>query len=268
MHPVAALIQDIQPSACLLIPTCTTAPAADSWQPGILSFQLVISGQIPTTPWCEKEETILRRGGLICVAPGGASTRRYDVARKHLSFHVHNGEVLIQLFQRQAHDDPGFAHQETWYFPAPSALIELSQLLTRGFREKLDEECLKKLALSLHLMLLHYLQHEPTDALSKAQTWLRDHAHEDLDRNDLADYLDCHPDHVTRIFRQAHLSFADERKRLRCERVCDLLLNERLSLAEIAEQCGFNSETYLIRSFRQIYGCTPGVWRRRHDWAE
>jgi AraC family transcriptional regulator len=49
----------------------------------------------------------------------------------------------------------------------------------------------------------------------------------------------------------------------RVDRARDLMTHSRLSLADIAAQCGFADQSALNRSFKQIHGVTPGTWRRR-----
>ncbi len=260
---ILALLEGLPRGNSLVVPRVVGRPRAESWIPAGVSFQLVLSGQIPTTPWHTTEESILKRGDLICCAGGAASTRRYDVARQHLAFGINAGQLDVSLFQRAANDAPGFAHKQHWQRPAPRACLELGQLIDRSFKQGLDLESIKHLSLCFVPILKNELAKQQTSQFDKAMQWLREHACADLDRSDLAAYLHCHPDHVSRLFKQANgSSFAEERKRLRCERVCSLLANQSLSLADIATQCGFNSETYLIRSFKQIYGRTPGDWRR------
>jgi len=48
----------------------------------------------------------------------------------------------------------------------------------------------------------------------------------------------------------------------RVERAKDLMTNSRLSLADIAIQCGFADQSALNRSFKRMHGVTPGIWRR------
>jgi len=44
-----------------------------------------------------------------------------------------------------------------------------------------------------------------------------------------------------------------------------LLTHTHLSLATIAERCGFNSAEYLSVAFRRAHGCPPGEFRRRRQ---
>jgi AraC-like DNA-binding protein len=50
---------------------------------------------------------------------------------------------------------------------------------------------------------------------------------------------------------------------LRVEKAKDLMINTRLSLADIAAGCGFADQSAFNRSFKRIQGISPGMWRRR-----
>jgi AraC-like DNA-binding protein len=48
----------------------------------------------------------------------------------------------------------------------------------------------------------------------------------------------------------------------RMDAVKHLLLTSRLTLAEIAVECGFADQSALNRSFRRVLGESPGAWRK------
>lgn len=49
---------------------------------------------------------------------------------------------------------------------------------------------------------------------------------------------------------------------LRIQKACELLKESGLSISEIAEKCGFESSSFFIKKFKEIQGCTPGMYRR------
>jgi AraC-like DNA-binding protein len=69
--------------------------------------------------------------------------------------------------------------------------------------------------------------------------------------------------HFTRLFTAAEgLSPADYLRHVRVEAAARLLQTSRLSLDEIATQCGFNDGAYLAKVFRRAFGMTPTAFRR------
>ena len=254
--------------SCMLIPSAEPGIdlGAHAWVPGVLSFQFVLSGQIPTTPWHQTEEHILRRGALLCCAAGASSVRRYNVARRHLAFSLIQNQLHVHLYQRRATDPPASAQSQQWQLPVSQAFQQLNQLIEAGFRERFSEDFLLQLMHCVPETLRHCLRQARQPHLRHIREWMTEHLTEDLSRDDLAQYLGCHPDHVTRLFReQLHSSFALERKRMRCALACDVMSVQKLSLRAVAQQCGFSSEQYLIRSFRELFGCTPRQWLQRQQ---
>jgi AraC-like DNA-binding protein len=62
------------------------------------------------------------------------------------------------------------------------------------------------------------------------------------------------------MFRQTPHRFM---MRLRLQAACRLLQDSALSIAEVADDCGFPDQNYFSRQFRQIVGMTPSAYRRR-----
>ena len=52
---------------------------------------------------------------------------------------------------------------------------------------------------------------------------------------------------------------------LRVEHALKLLMEDNLSIAEIAEKTGFGSATYMTRVFKQKLGITPGTYKQKQD---
>jgi len=72
-----------------------------------------------------------------------------------------------------------------------------------------------------------------------------------------------HEIHVAREFRRFFgISPGGYARRLRAERVAQLLLRPYVSIGEIASDCGFSSHSHLCRDFKAQFGLTPSEYRR------
>jgi AraC-like DNA-binding protein len=62
---------------------------------------------------------------------------------------------------------------------------------------------------------------------------------------------------------QTQTGFTPQRFRglRRLDRACQLLVDSRLSIGEIAQTLGFSSQAYFARAFRKETGLTPSLWR-------
>ncbi|QHN03630.1 helix-turn-helix transcriptional regulator [Granulicella sp. WH15] len=63
----------------------------------------------------------------------------------------------------------------------------------------------------------------------------------------------------TKTFRKPPHRWLTER---RVDRAKSLMSDSLLSLADIAARCGFTDQSALSRSFKRLYGISPGTWRR------
>ena len=68
--------------------------------------------------------------------------------------------------------------------------------------------------------------------------------------------------HLLRLFKQVHgCTPSGYARQARLARAMALLLSSRLPGAQIAQACGYDSESAFARAFRRHTGLTPGSWR-------
>lgn len=59
------------------------------------------------------------------------------------------------------------------------------------------------------------------------------------------------------------VTFRQDEIKSRLAHACRLLTETEVSVSVIAEKCGYESETFFMRQFRQHMGCTPSEYRRK-----
>ncbi|MFV0263260.1 MAG: helix-turn-helix transcriptional regulator [Kluyvera sp.] len=83
---------------------------------------------------------------------------------------------------------------------------------------------------------------------------------------DIADSLAISQSYASRVFRKETGGTIQEYLMIRrVKYACDLLENTELSVAQVAEQSGFNHVTYFIRCFKELLGCAPLRYRNKRD---
>lgn len=94
--------------------------------------------------------------------------------------------------------------------------------------------------------------------------FIEEHVHEPITVESLLRHVATSRRRLERLFRQ-HLGRTphDEIRRVRLDRAKSLLAETDLSMASIAERCGFANQKMLASVFRQIVGETPTAYRRR-----
>ena len=99
-------------------------------------------------------------------------------------------------------------------------------------------------------------------AWQAACEYIREHCHEQIQRDDVAAFLDLHPNHVSRLFAMfSDRSFNSYVRQMRLSHSQRLLRDRALSIKEIAQRSGFASANYYIRAYRTRYGVTPSIAR-------
>lgn len=100
-------------------------------------------------------------------------------------------------------------------------------------------------------------------AVVKALQYLQDHLAEGVHPAVLAQHMHLSRGMLDIRFRRAiGRSIHDEIKRLRLERVRQLLVETGLPTKTIARQAGYSSVEYMSSDFRRAVGSTPGAYRR------
>ena len=99
--------------------------------------------------------------------------------------------------------------------------------------------------------------------LRRAKDMLLSHPDEPVSLVELARACKLSRGHFARAFRQTtgqpHHRWRMEQ---RLERAKQLLVGSTLSLAEIAQTCGFADQSHFTRAFAQLTHASPGQWRR------
>lgn len=87
---------------------------------------------------------------------------------------------------------------------------------------------------------------------------------DDLSLAHLADLTDHSPTYLSRMFKTVKgIGYNDFVIEKRMEQAAYLLRDTKLKLGEIAEQVGYTSSSYFIRTFRRAFGMTPTEYRNR-----
>lgn len=59
------------------------------------------------------------------------------------------------------------------------------------------------------------------------------------------------------------VTFRQDAIKSRLTYACELLTDTELSVSAVAEKCGYESDSYFMRQFRQHMGCTPSAYRKQ-----
>ncbi|MGF1525156.1 MAG: AraC family transcriptional regulator [Leptolyngbyaceae cyanobacterium] len=99
--------------------------------------------------------------------------------------------------------------------------------------------------------------------LLQVSDYIREYLDQDIKLEDLANLVGISQFHFSRLFKQSMgISPHQYVVQQRVERAQQLLKGSAMAIAEIALQCGFNSQSHLGKSFRKLTGTTPNAYRK------
>lgn len=91
---------------------------------------------------------------------------------------------------------------------------------------------------------------------------------EDLATSSLADWaaqLNCSERHLSRLFRaEFGMSLRAKQTELSLQRACQLLLDPRVNIRNVAHDSGYPQVSFFNSSFKKRFGVTPKEWRQQH----
>ncbi|WP_309118974.1 response regulator [Paenibacillus sp.] len=100
--------------------------------------------------------------------------------------------------------------------------------------------------------------------VEKAKTYIRDHLHEELSREDIANHVYLNPDYLTRVFKkETGLSISDYVLHQRLDLAAGLLANTDLSVGAIAAKIGYSNFSHFSRIFKKYMGVNPAEYRSK-----
>jgi len=100
-------------------------------------------------------------------------------------------------------------------------------------------------------------------ALMEADNYLRTHLSEDVDLAKLARSSGLHPTYFHKLYTAAYAHTpAANLMRYRVRHAWELLWDDKMPIAEVARRCGFSSQSYFCRKFKELSWQTPSQYRK------
>lgn len=101
-----------------------------------------------------------------------------------------------------------------------------------------------------------------SEPVREALQYVEAHLNEGFGLREVADHVHLNPSYFSVLFKeQMHMTFIEYLTRLRIQKAKELLLQTRLSVAEIAERVGYQTTKYFNKVFKEYEGHSPGLYR-------
>jgi len=233
-------------------------------------------GQLHATLSGVQGRTEMPRGATAILPVGAASTWAYEpptcsIVQLHLSRAL-IGRSAEELSTQGGRVEliPGLAHQD-------EVLERLAQQAAAEMRDPMvaSKLMIESIALAMTVRLLRcYNAWHPSagqrsgDAadlrMERAKDFIEANLAGAVGLREIAESAGLTPFHFIRAFRRATgrtpIQYVAER---RVARAKEFMRISDLTLADIAERCGFGSQASFTTTFRRVEGDTPAAWRRR-----
>lgn len=196
----------------------------------------------------------IKSGSLLFARPGDVRYSHLPFRCKFLHFSVSDPELAEAL-----------SGIDSFYetFHAPRIDAAFSDIIAHFYSADPFDNILASAEL---ISLLHFIStqsHTRLSAVSRAREYVEHNYMRDLSTADIAAACSVSVSYLHRLFRtELNTTPADLLLSCRIAAARDLLINTGLPLSEIAERCGFHSQSYFSDCFRRQVGMTPGQFRR------
>ncbi|MWV43444.1 response regulator [Paenibacillus sp. HJL G12] len=94
--------------------------------------------------------------------------------------------------------------------------------------------------------------------------YVKQQLHDNVTLKEVADYLSFSPNYLGSLFKEVTgTNFSEYVITLRMEKAGELLKDPRIKIYEVADRVGYRYMPYFSRQFKEVFGMTPGEFRRK-----
>lgn len=94
--------------------------------------------------------------------------------------------------------------------------------------------------------------------------YVKQQLHDNVTLKEVADYLSFSPNYLGSLFKEVTgTNFSEYVISMRMEKAGELLKDPRMKIYEVADRVGYRYMPYFSRQFKEVYGMTPGEFRRK-----
>jgi len=107
--------------------------------------------------------------------------------------------------------------------------------------------------------------YEKSEDIKMCIKYMEEHCTRKITLAELADLAHMSPNYFCNYFKtQTGISAFTQLNYIRVKRATKLLRDSNDSIVNIAENCGYENVSFFIRKFKEIQGCTPSAYRKKH----
>jgi len=102
------------------------------------------------------------------------------------------------------------------------------------------------------------------ERITKIHEYLMSNFHNEVNLEQIAQFVFMAPGSLCRFFKsETGMTIFDYLNKIKVDYACSLLLNNDLSIADIAFDCGFNNLSHFNKQFKKITNTIPNQYRKQ-----
>lgn len=151
------------------------------------------------------------------------------------------------------------------YLLKPLDKMKLVQAVELALKREENIHRIERMEKLIDSKLMETTQEEKLYSIQvrEALQYMDKHLHGPITLRSMANHLHMNASYFSVLFKeQTGLTFSEYLTRRRVQRAKELLANTQLTIAEIAEQVGYQTAKYFVKVFRTIEAVSPGQYRQ------
>jgi two-component system, response regulator YesN len=195
----------------------------------------------------------------------------YDVLITDIGMPKLNGIELIEKLKTSkinsynvilsCHDEFTFAQQaiklEAYDYILKESMEESNIIaLLERLKNRIDQE---RFTSNQHLKVTQFLEMTTrNDDVIKARKYVQTHLCEKISLTEVADHLHLNSSYFSRMYKkETGEGFVEYVTRVKMEKALEILDQSIKSVEQIADELGFESKSYFLKTFKRFYGLSP-----------
>lgn len=151
------------------------------------------------------------------------------------------------------------------YLLKPLDKVKLVEAVEKGLQREQEMNRIVRMEKLVDVKLMETVQEEKTYSaqVREALQFVDSHLGEAITMREVAEHIHTNASYFSVLFKeQTGLTFSDYLTRRRIQRAKELLTNTQLSIADIAEQVGYQTAKYFVKVFRSHENLSPSQYRQ------